>query len=170
MRKFLLLALLASGLTLAGAGAYALDDQPQEPQTEEQMNQGTEIEQEAEDTGATEQSTTEQSETEADSATEQSQAQGEEYVVQEGDTLASIAKEKLGSEDKWQSIAEANGLENPDQLQVGQSLIIPSSDEMNSEETEQESSFDESQSDKERFREGTSEQNAPEQEGSTHNH
>ncbi|HSE83175.1 MAG TPA: LysM peptidoglycan-binding domain-containing protein, partial [Thermodesulfobacteriota bacterium] len=76
----------------------------------------------------------------------------------------------LGSEDKWQDIAEANGLDNPDQLQVGQSLIIPSSDEMNSEETEQESSFDEGQSDKERFREGTSEQNAPEQESSTHNH
>ena len=127
MRKFLLSALLASGLTLAGAGAYALEDQPQEPQTEEQIDQGTEIEQEAEDTGATE-----QSETSTDSATEQSQAQGEEYVVQEGDTLASIAKEKLGSEDQWQSIAEANGLENPDQLQVGQSLIIPSSDQMES--------------------------------------
>ena len=121
MRKFLLSALLASGLTLAGAGAYALEDQPQEPQTEEQIDQGTEIEQEAEDTGATEQE-----------ATEESQAQGEEYVVQEGDTLASIAKEKLGSEDQWQSIAEANGLENPDQLQVGQSLIIPSSDQMES--------------------------------------
>ncbi len=128
MRKFLLSALLASGLTFAGAGAYALEDQPQEPQSEEQMNQGTEIEQEAEDTGATEPSTTEQSATEE----EQSQSQGEEYVVQEGDTLASIAKEKLGSEDQWQSIAEANGLENPDQLQVGQSLIIPSSDQMGS--------------------------------------
>ncbi|HEX3035275.1 MAG TPA: LysM domain-containing protein, partial [Thermodesulfobacteriota bacterium] len=132
MRKLLLSALLASGLTLAGAGAYALEDQPQEPQTQEQMNQGTEIEQEAQDTGSMEQETpstesTEQSTTETEeSATQESQAQGEEYVVQEGDTLASIAKEKLGSEDQWQSIAEANNLDSPYQLQVGQTLIIPS--------------------------------------------
>jgi LysM repeat protein len=176
MRKFLLSALLASGLTLAAAGAYALDDQPQEPQTQEQMDQGTEIEQEAQDTGATQQSTTEESATEQSATEDQSQAEGEEYVVQEGDTLASIAKEKLGSEDRWQDIAEANGLENPDQLQVGQSLVIPSADEMESdkptesEEIEQESSFDDGQSDKERFRKGTSEQNAPEEEGATQNY
>lgn len=54
------------------------------------------------------------------------QGQGEEYVVQEGDTLASIAEEKLGSRDQWQEIARANNIENPEDLQVGKRLKIPS--------------------------------------------
>ena len=143
MRKLLLSALLASGLTLAGASAYAIDDQPQKTQTQEQQtNQGTEIERDAQDSGAMEQNSnsadeaTDTDTTNTGTTEEQSQGQGEEYVVQDGDTLSSIAKEKLGSEDKWQDIAQANKLDNPDQLQVGQKLVIPSSDQMNSESSD----------------------------------
>ncbi|HEX3036321.1 MAG TPA: LysM domain-containing protein, partial [Thermodesulfobacteriota bacterium] len=92
-------------------------------------------------------------------------------VVQEGDTLASIAKEKLGSEDQWQSIAEANNLDSPYQLQVGQTLIIPSADDMSS---QGQSDFEESKPSEETqpMEEGTSEQSAPapEQESPSQNY
>jgi LysM repeat protein len=47
---------------------------------------------------------------------------GETYTVASGDTLASIGA-KLGVE--WQKIAEANGLTEPYDLQIGQVLKIP---------------------------------------------
>jgi LysM repeat protein len=53
--------------------------------------------------------------------------EGSQYTVQEGDTLASIAEEHLGSADQWQLIAQANDLSNPDRIQVGQTLTIPAS-------------------------------------------
>lgn len=49
----------------------------------------------------------------------------DEYVVQKGDTLADIAQRTLGSRDEWKRIAEANGIENPEELKVGQRLTIP---------------------------------------------
>jgi len=62
----------------------------------------------------------------ADPAAE-SEFEGEsEYVVQQGDTLSEIAEEKLGSPDKWQEIAQANGIDDPEMLRVGQRLKIPS--------------------------------------------
>lgn len=51
--------------------------------------------------------------------------EGHEYTVKPGDTLATIAEEHLGSADKWEVIAEANGIESPDQLETGQTLVIP---------------------------------------------
>lgn len=53
--------------------------------------------------------------------------EGSQYTVQEGDTLASIAEEHLGSAEQWQLIAQANDLSNPDRIQVGQTLTIPAS-------------------------------------------
>jgi len=53
-----------------------------------------------------------------------------EYVVKEGDTLAEIAEEHLGSQDKWGLIARANNLEDPDRIYVGQRLTIPSGSEI----------------------------------------
>lgn len=53
--------------------------------------------------------------------------EGSQYTVQEGDTLAGIAEEHLGSADQWQLIAQANDLSNPDRIQVGQTLTIPAS-------------------------------------------
>jgi len=61
-----------------------------------------------------------------------------EYIVQEGDTLATIAEQHLGSQDQWSVIAKANNLEDPDRIFVGQRLTIPSGDtgseELNQEE------------------------------------
>ncbi|HEX9830559.1 MAG TPA: LysM peptidoglycan-binding domain-containing protein [Thermodesulfobacteriota bacterium] len=51
-----------------------------------------------------------------------------EYIVQEGDTLATIAEQHLGSQDQWSVIAKANNLEDPDRIFVGQRLTIPSGD------------------------------------------
>ena len=48
------------------------------------------------------------------------------YVVEKGDTLATIAERKLGSADEWKVIAQANGIDDPDALRVGQKLEIPS--------------------------------------------
>ena len=49
------------------------------------------------------------------------------YVVQDGDTLSSIAGEFLGSPDRWEEIYRANPQigANPNMLQVGQVLVIP---------------------------------------------
>lgn len=46
----------------------------------------------------------------------------ETYVVQQGDTLSGIAQ-KLGV--SQQALQDANGIENPDQIQEGQVLKVP---------------------------------------------
>ncbi len=51
-----------------------------------------------------------------------------DYVVQEGDTLETIAEQKLGTAEKWKLIAEANGIDDPRSLRVGQKLKIPARD------------------------------------------
>jgi nucleoid-associated protein YgaU len=50
------------------------------------------------------------------------------YKVQPGDSLSKIAKEFYGDATKYQRIFEANRdkLENPDKIQAGQELVIPS--------------------------------------------
>lgn len=49
------------------------------------------------------------------------------YTVKGGDTLSKIAKEFYGSANEYHKIFEANQdkLESPDQIQVGQELVIP---------------------------------------------
>jgi len=49
----------------------------------------------------------------------------DQYVVEPGDTLAQIAQDHLGAKDLWHHIAEANGIDDPRQLAVGQKLTIP---------------------------------------------
>ena len=60
----------------------------------------------------------------ADTAT----GQGETYTVKSGDTLRKIAKRFYGDEMKWHAIRDANPelAANPDLIQVGQKLTIPS--------------------------------------------
>ncbi len=50
------------------------------------------------------------------------------YVVKSGDSLSKIAAELLGDADRWTEILEANKdkIEDPDQIQAGQELDIPS--------------------------------------------
>lgn len=49
------------------------------------------------------------------------------YEVRAGDTLSEIAQKYYGSggRDAYMKIAEANGLADPDRIQVGQRLVIP---------------------------------------------
>jgi hypothetical protein len=50
---------------------------------------------------------------------------GETYVVQSGDTLASIAADFYGNASLDDFLAEANGITDPESLAVGQELTIP---------------------------------------------
>lgn len=106
MRKLLLSTLIAAGLTLVGVSSFAVDVTPQDVQMEQQkQDTKQEAETQKEITGTSE---------------------GEEYVVQLGDTLSGIAKEVLGSEGEWRAIAELNDIENPDRIFVGKRLHMPS--------------------------------------------
>lgn len=66
-----------------------------------------------------------------DTATEQLasfELQGEQYIVQTGDSLAKIAEVAYGSEEHWSKIHQANLAligPNPHELQVGLILDIP---------------------------------------------
>lgn len=48
-----------------------------------------------------------------------------EYVVKSGDTLGKIAQEFYGDPSKYMLIVNANNLSNPNNISVGQKLIIP---------------------------------------------
>lgn len=48
-----------------------------------------------------------------------------EYVVQRGDSLARIARTRLGAESRWQEIAALNPKVDPKSLDVGQKLLLP---------------------------------------------
>jgi len=48
-----------------------------------------------------------------------------EHVVQQGESVSSIARDQLGSMDLSDEIVEANKLENPEQIEVGQKLVLP---------------------------------------------
>ncbi|OGK38148.1 hypothetical protein A3F03_05120 [Candidatus Roizmanbacteria bacterium RIFCSPHIGHO2_12_FULL_41_11] len=48
-----------------------------------------------------------------------------EYIVKEGDSLASIAQVVYGDINAWLVIANANNLASPDLIEVGMELVIP---------------------------------------------
>ncbi len=47
------------------------------------------------------------------------------YTVKSGDTLSAIAQRYFGDASEYGKIAQANGIDNPDHIQVGQVLTIP---------------------------------------------
>jgi nucleoid-associated protein YgaU len=47
------------------------------------------------------------------------------HVVQQGETLWSIAENETGSGYNWQAIADANNLENENDIEEGMTLVIP---------------------------------------------
>jgi LysM repeat protein len=47
------------------------------------------------------------------------------YTVHSGDNLSKIAKRFYGSANKYPSIAQANGIANPDLIRVGQQITLP---------------------------------------------
>jgi nucleoid-associated protein YgaU len=67
----------------------------------------------------------ESSEAPGDQDPDNEQDRGQPYVIQSGDSLASIAQEVYGDPTRWREIARANDLDEPYALTVGQSLHIP---------------------------------------------
>ena len=62
----------------------------------------------------------------SDLAHEITVAQGDQtYTVKAGDNLSKISKLFYGDANQYQKIADANGLDNPDKIRVGQTLTIP---------------------------------------------
>jgi nucleoid-associated protein YgaU len=49
----------------------------------------------------------------------------QKYTVQSGDNLSKVSKHFYGSPIHYQKIAQANGIDNPDRIQAGQTLTIP---------------------------------------------
>jgi nucleoid-associated protein YgaU len=47
------------------------------------------------------------------------------YTVQSGDNLSKIAKRFYGDANKYRDIAQANGIDDPDKIKVGQDLNLP---------------------------------------------
>jgi len=47
------------------------------------------------------------------------------YIVKAGDNLSKISKLDYGDANKYEKIAKANSLDNPDKIRVGQTLTIP---------------------------------------------
>jgi len=125
MNRLLLASILTTGLALGGAsGVYAAD---QYGNTHDGAQQSENYQQ--------------------DSTPDKYSAKSGQYTVKSGDTLASIAEEQLGSPDRWQEIARANDIENPDRIFEGQTLTLPAAQDGSSqarfEETPQENAADE---------------------------
>ena len=47
------------------------------------------------------------------------------HTVSAGETLIAIARRELGSGDRWEDIARANDINDPESIRVGQVLVIP---------------------------------------------
>ena len=73
----------------------------------------------------------------AEEAQKAAQLAGREYVVKKGESVSSIARDQLGSLDQTQAIVDANKLENPERIEVGQKLILPDVENGESEIDEQ---------------------------------
>jgi nucleoid-associated protein YgaU len=63
--------------------------------------------------------------TETQDQTDTTPVIGESHVVKTGESLWSIAEQAYGSGFNWTDIAEANDIENPEMIEIGQSLQIP---------------------------------------------
>jgi nucleoid-associated protein YgaU len=124
MKNLIVSALAVAGLAFAGvAGAEDPDSGPDDPAYEQRMEPG--------EPGTAPEEGRRQGERETPPVEAQpprGSESVEEYVVKEGDTLASIAERHLGSPHEWKRIAEANGIEEPEDLQAGRRLQIPTRD------------------------------------------
>lgn len=55
----------------------------------------------------------------------QQQSQPVSYVIQPGDTLIGISTRQYGNDSYVQAICELNGITNPDNIQIGQKILLP---------------------------------------------
>jgi nucleoid-associated protein YgaU len=122
MKNPIVCLLAAAVLAFAGAaGAEELDSRSGDPAQEQRMQPPAE----GTTPGESQHREPETPPVEAPPPHASGPEEAEEYVVEEGDTLTSIAERLLGSQEEWKRIAEANGIEDPEGLQVGQRLQIP---------------------------------------------
>ena len=47
------------------------------------------------------------------------------YTIKSGDSLSKISKLFYGNANKYNEIAQANGIPNPDRIQAGQQINVP---------------------------------------------
>jgi nucleoid-associated protein YgaU len=47
------------------------------------------------------------------------------YTIKAGDNLSKVSKLFYGNANKYETIAKANGISNPDHIQVGQQINVP---------------------------------------------
>jgi nucleoid-associated protein YgaU len=47
------------------------------------------------------------------------------YTIKSGDNLSKVSKLFYGNANKYSQIAQANGIQNPDQIQAGQQINVP---------------------------------------------
>ena len=47
------------------------------------------------------------------------------YTIKAGDNLSKVAEKFYGQASKYETIAQANGISNPDHIQVGQTIKVP---------------------------------------------
>lgn len=108
---------------------------PSEPQIESQTEQEPEQEPEQEsepqseieaETRPAEETASVDVETEAvQTEAVQTEAVTVTYVVKEGDMLLTICRNRYGSDERVKEICELNGIENPDDIKVGQIILLP---------------------------------------------
>lgn len=109
------------------------EDQPQEPpqigeeQDAEQQNLGGQDGQEGQSQTAQDPGTDEEvpAQGPALSDIEAQQSQPVGYVIQAGDTLIGISTRQYGDDSHVQEICELNGISNPDNIQIGQKILLP---------------------------------------------
>lgn len=98
------------------------EEKPKQNEIQEPTEEVTDPKQPQENTennGNTEPDTTHQNE--VDKPTTQAEA----YIVQKGDTLETISREKYGDTAHVDAICEANGLEDGNLIYIGQKLLLP---------------------------------------------
>ncbi len=64
-------------------------------------------------------------ETEDVKATETMKPEPEEYLIQKGDNLLRILRSHYGDESKLNEICDVNGIKDPNNIQVGQTILLP---------------------------------------------
>lgn len=104
-------------------------EQPQEQAQEQAQEVSQEISQAAEsqDTEQQDPGTSEEVQTQGPSVSdiEAQQPQPVGYVIQAGDTLIGISTRQYGDDSHVQEICELNGIANPDNIQIGQKILLP---------------------------------------------
>lgn len=100
------------------------DDEEDAEQTTEPV-EGTEENTESQTEGTVTENQTSENQTPENQTPETSQTLSESYVVQKGDTLESISREKYGDVSHVKRICELNGLEDGNLIYIGQKLLLP---------------------------------------------